>query len=44
VENQTQPIVGEGGKDGDMLPGQPYPVPEPSPDGGAPDGDGKHRK
>lgn len=29
---------------GDNLPGQPWPVPDPSPDGGSPDGDGKHRK
>ncbi|MFE3599241.1 hypothetical protein [Streptomyces sp. NPDC059142] len=29
----------------DSLPGQPYePLPPPSPDGGPPPGDGKHRK
>ncbi|GGW89719.1 hypothetical protein [Streptomyces noursei] len=34
------------GGDGDKLPGQPWPGPteEPKPDGGSPEGDGKHRK
>ncbi|MEV7682844.1 hypothetical protein AB0O64_30495 [Streptomyces sp. NPDC088341] len=37
----------EGGDDEeqDKLPGQPWkPILEPHPDGGSPEGDGKHRK
>ncbi len=35
----------DGGDDGDdNLPGTPWTPPEPSPDGGSPEGDGKHRK
>ncbi|MEW2549197.1 hypothetical protein AB0910_26085 [Streptomyces sp. NPDC047002] len=30
--------------DDDKLPGKPWTPPEPSPDGGSPEGDGKHRK
>ncbi|MEU6173970.1 hypothetical protein ABZ832_18865 [Streptantibioticus parmotrematis] len=35
-----------GGDGGDSLPGQPWQPPQepPSPDGGSPEGDGKHRK
>ena len=34
----------QGGGDDDDLPGTPWTPPEPSPDGGSPEGDGKHRK
>ncbi|MBY8886919.1 hypothetical protein K7472_18945 [Streptomyces sp. PTM05] len=36
----------DGGDGGDSLPGQPWQPPQepPSPDGGSPEGDGKHRK
>jgi hypothetical protein len=44
VEHHAQTASGDGGDKDDMLPGQPYPVPEPSPDGSAPSGAGKHRK
>lgn len=33
-----------GDGDGDKLPGTPWTPKEPSPDGGSPEGDGKHRK
>jgi hypothetical protein len=33
-----------GDDDDDNLPGTPWTPPEPSPDGGSPEGDGKHRK
>ncbi|WP_275124696.1 hypothetical protein [Streptomyces sp. ICBB 8177] len=35
-----------GGDGGDSLPGQPWQPPQepPSPDGGSPEGDGKHRR
>ncbi|WP_328913671.1 MULTISPECIES: hypothetical protein [unclassified Streptomyces] len=35
---------GDGDGDGDTLPGTPWTPKEPSPDGGSPEGDGKHRK
>lgn len=34
----------DGGDDDDNLPGTPWTPSEPSPDGGSPEGDGKHRK
>lgn len=43
----TAPMVERGGDEGggDGLPGQPWTPPAPpSPDGGSPEGDGKHRK
>lgn len=33
-----------GDEDEDKLPGTPWTPPEPNPDGGSPEGDGKHRK
>jgi hypothetical protein len=45
--SNVQIITAAGGDgDGDKLPGEPWPGPteEPKPDGGSPEGDGKHRK
>jgi hypothetical protein len=45
VDPGTRPLRhGDEDGNGDSLPGRPWTPPEPSPDGGSPEGDGKHRK
>lgn len=40
----TGSAVALGDEEKDKLPGQPWTPQPPSPDGGSPQGDGKHRK
>ncbi|WP_158288256.1 hypothetical protein [Streptomyces sp. ICBB 8177] len=40
----TSGAFAQGDEEKDKLPGQPWTPQPPSPDGGSPQGDGKHRK